>query len=242
VQHQVATRGFKLKLIPKRFREFRHVSSRNWLSHHFLIQFLRDAAKQHATGRLVDIGCGTKPYVSVFNPYVSQHLGVDMEKCPHGTDAVDVVGTAYDTTLPDNFCDTILCSEVLEHLEEPQRAVNEMYRILKIGGKVMLTVPFFWPVHEAPRDFYRYTNFGLRHLFETGSFEIVEIKPLTGFSAMHIQMFIYGTSCFKKVWLVWPLIRIFHHLLQYLALVLDKFESRPQYTNMYGLVAVKNPK
>jgi ubiquinone/menaquinone biosynthesis C-methylase UbiE len=69
---------------------------------------------------------------------------------------------------------------VLEHLERPQDALSETYRLLKPGGHAIVDTPFFWPTHEAPRDFYRYSPYGLRYLLESTGFEVVEILPLTG--------------------------------------------------------------
>jgi SAM-dependent methyltransferase len=69
---------------------------------------------------------------------------------------------------------------VLEHLEEPERGIAEAYRLLKPGGHVILTAPFIWWIHEAPRDFFRYSPFGLRYLLEEAGFEVVEVQPLAG--------------------------------------------------------------
>ena len=95
-------------------------------------------------------------------------------------DAVDIIAGAYDIPLPDENADTLLLTSVLEHLEEPERGIAEAYRLLKPGGHVILTAPFIWWIHEAPRDFFRYTPFGLRHLLEEAGFEVVEVQPLAG--------------------------------------------------------------
>lgn len=225
--------------VPKSLRKFPHVKRHNWLNHQLIIEFLQECSADHSCGTLVDIGCGVKPYKEIFAPFVEQHIGVDLDDGIHGKDSVDVVGTAYKTSLSQASCDTILCSEVLEHLEDPQRAIREMNRILVDGGKVVLTVPFFWPVHEAPRDFFRYTNFGLAYLFESNSFDILEIRPLTGFWAMEIQMLIYGTLSWKRRRLLSPFVTVTHHLLQHLALLLNRYDKKTEFTNLYGVVAIK---
>ncbi len=137
------------------------------------------SAQRWARGRLVDIGCGSKPWRALFAPYVTEHIGVDYLPEIRGT-TIDVVATAYEIPLPDGHADTLLLSAVLEHLERPADALREARRLLAPGGHAILTAPFIWPVHEAPRDFYRYSPFGLRHLLEETDFEVVEVLPLAG--------------------------------------------------------------
>jgi ubiquinone/menaquinone biosynthesis C-methylase UbiE len=137
------------------------------------------AAAGWAHGRLVDIGCGSKPWRDLFAPHVTEHVGVDYLPEIRGT-KIDVVATAYEIPLPDGHADTLLMSAVLEHLERPADALREARRLLAPGGHAILTAPFIWPVHEAPRDFYRYSPFGLRHLLEETAFEVVEVLPLAG--------------------------------------------------------------
>ena len=71
----------------------------------------------------------------------------------------------------------MLCTEVLEHLPEPQKAVDEFFRVLKPGGTLLLTTRFLFPIHDAPHDYFRYTKYGLRHLLRR--FEIVELHEET---------------------------------------------------------------
>ena len=138
------------------------------------------AAAHYARGRLVDVGCGTKPWEGLFAPYVDEHVGVDhVEKWRDGVRRVDVLATAYDVPLPDAHAATILLSEVLEHLERPEEGLRECYRLLEPGGHLILTTPFMWPIHDE-RDFFRYAPGGLRFLLESARFEVVELVPLAG--------------------------------------------------------------
>ncbi len=68
----------------------------------------------------------------------------------------------------------VLCTEVLEHLPEPQRAVDEMFRVLKPGGTLLLTTRFLFPIHDAPHDYFRFTKYGLRHLLRR--FDVLELR------------------------------------------------------------------
>jgi SAM-dependent methyltransferase len=77
--------------------------------------------------------------------------------------------------------DLILCSQTLEHVPEPKIVLNELHRILKPGGKLWLTAPLFYPEHEIPYDFYRYTRYGLAHLIEGAGFTIESLEWLEGY-------------------------------------------------------------
>jgi SAM-dependent methyltransferase len=152
----------------------------NWLAHQQLDGALADAAREHARGRLVDVGCGLKPYATTFAPYVSEHVGVDHPDSPHALTSVDVLATADSIPLEDATFETALLSEVIEHLESPLDALREVHRLLTPGGRLIVTTPFVWVLHEQPRDFYRYTPFALRWLLEQAGFTEVAVRPLAG--------------------------------------------------------------
>jgi len=152
----------------------------NRIAYRVMEQVLEYSADRYARGRLLDIGCGSKPWRGLFAPHVDEHIGIDFVPSERNPDAVDIIAGAYDIPLPDENADTLLLTSVLEHLEEPERGIAEAYRLLKPGGHVILTAPFIWWIHEAPRDFFRYSPFGLRHLLEEAGFEVVEVQPLAG--------------------------------------------------------------
>jgi SAM-dependent methyltransferase len=138
---------------------------------------LAGAAATHARGRLVDVGCGTKPWAPLFAPHVDEHVGVDHHAAA-GTP--DVIADAYAIPLDDASVDTVLLTEVLEHLEEPVRALREAHRLLRPGGAIIVTTPLFFQLHEEPRDFFRYTPFGLEHVLREAGFDAIEVRPLSG--------------------------------------------------------------
>ena len=129
---------------------------KNLLVHHLHDVRLRDAAARNLHGRLVDIGCGTKPYADMFRASVDEHVGVDHEASPHDTSQLDLFGSAYEIPAPDASFDCAVSTAVLEHLEEPERALRECHRVLKPGAAAIYSVPFIWHIHEAPRDLYRF--------------------------------------------------------------------------------------
>lgn len=228
-----------MSFIPKHLRGYPQIREHNWLNHQLIVTFLEEFAAVHASGTLVDVGCGQKPYRKVFESYVSQHIGVDLIESAGNNSSIDVVATAYHTALKDSSCDIVLCTEVLEHLETPLIAIREMARILTKGGIVLLTAPFFWPIHEAPRDFFRYSEYGLRYLFEQGGFEIIEIRPLTGFVVTCTQMSIYFCKRFLRRPGLRSVGRVVNWGLQHLALKLNRYDTSTMFTNLYGLVARK---
>ena len=201
---------------------------------------LKEYAEQYLSGTLIDIGCGTKPYQGLVSPHINKHIGVDHEECPHGTINVNLMGTAYKIPAENNSFESALCTAVLEHLEEPELALKECYRVLKPDGIAIYSVPFIWHLHEEPRDFYRFSKYGLRYLFEKTGFTILELKPLSGFWVTFGQLFTYNLYRLNKGPLRWfGIIHLIGLCLQTIAFVLDKFDKTEQWTWMYIVVARK---
>lgn len=119
--------------------------------------------------RTLDLGCGACP----LSRDLADSVGMDVAEGP----GVNVVGDAHDLPFEDEAFEQILCAAVLEHLHTPTRAVAEMARVLKPEGRVVLSIPFLFPVHEAPIDFQRFTEFGLKNLFQQ-HFSDVRIEAL----------------------------------------------------------------
>lgn len=126
----------------------------------------RQEISRYVHGILLDIGSRDKSYENMIKPYVTQHLGLDQPNTCHDKSKIDLFETAYNIPINDESFDTILCTAVLEHLEEPDKAIEEANRVLKRSGYALYTVPLFWHLHEEPRDFYRYTKYGLMYLFD----------------------------------------------------------------------------
>lgn len=210
---------------------FRHPneSAKNRLVYRTFEAALGDAAARYARGRMIDVGGGRKPWQPIFAAYVSEHVCVDhVEKEGVRGPTVDVVATAYDVPLPRSEAQTVLLTEVLEHLERPADAVAECFRLLEPGGHIIATTPLFWPVHDA-RDFYRYTPSGLRYLFETAGFEVVELRPLGGlWSTVAIEVS-YGLQRYRRPWSA-PAVDATCVSLQWLAKHVERVDNQPKFS------------
>jgi len=135
-----------------------------------------------ARGRLLDVGCGDKPYEHLFRPYVSEYIGVEHELTFGATAALargkaDVLYDGERLPFPDASFDTVLSVQVLEHTPQPAALVAEMARVLRPGGTLILTAPFSFRLHEEPHDYFRFSPHGLRDLCERSGLVIDEIHP-----------------------------------------------------------------
>lgn len=145
-------------------------------------RFIRAAAERHLRGRLLDVGCGSKWKADLVGDLVDAYVGLDHPGSMHDRSVVDVFGRADAMPLADATFDAVLCTSVLEHLEDPAAALREARRVLRPGGVGIYTTPMLWHVHEAPRDFYRFTPYGLRHLFEAAGWDVVSCEPMAGWA------------------------------------------------------------
>jgi SAM-dependent methyltransferase len=190
-------------------------------------------------GRVIDLGCGRSPYKEIILRKASAYIGVDWANSLHDQSNVDVFANLCGP-LPfeDDYADTLVSFQVMEHLPEPLLFLKESYRILKKGGKIFLTVPFMWHIHEQPYDYYRFTRYGLEYLFTKAGFKDIKIIENTGFWQMWTLKFNYYTKKFgrgplKILWIP------FWWLGQVISPVLDNLDRHPIETASYTAVATK---
>ncbi len=145
------------------------------------VQSLRGVAPQ-ARGRLLDVGCGSKPYEHIFRPFVAEYIGVEHEAtfsetaAEQGDKRPDVLYDGNRLPFDDNVFDTVLSVQVLEHTPRPAALVCEMGRVLKPGGILILTAPFSFRLHEEPHDYFRYSPHGLKQLCGDAGLTVVEMQ------------------------------------------------------------------
>lgn len=153
----------------------------DWLLQRALLKDIARALTNHARGRLLDVGCGGRPY-EAWIPAGVRYFG--LETSASVASRPDAWGLATELPFEDGSFDTILCTQVIEHLAEPAAAFQEMARVLGNGGRLILTAPQAWFLHEEPFDFYRYTRFGLEHLCHKAGLEPVDVRSQGGFWAL----------------------------------------------------------
>ena len=145
--------------------------------------------------QILDLGCGRSKYSKFF----PNRIGLD--HC--SGKGVNVIGDAHNLPFSSSSFSSVLSTEMLEHVQDPQRVVNEIERVLEPGGTVILTTRFVFPIHEAPHDYYRFTRYGLAYLFrnwsdveihaETASFEGIAVL----FQRMGYQSDFYASKAIK---------------------------------------------
>lgn len=152
----------------------------NWLIYDVNDRFLEKYTSNY-NGVLYDLGCGEAPYKEFFLQYVDEYIGVDWTKTLHNSQADIVADLNKAIHVDDEVADTVISLSVMEHLCEPQAFLNEACRILKPEGTMIFQVPWQWWVHEAPHDYFRYTPYGLRYMFEKAGFNKVDVQAQAGF-------------------------------------------------------------
>ena len=148
-----------------------------------LLQTQVRLASSHLRGRVLNVGSGT---AERYSPpvEVTEYVRMDISGGPN----VDVVGRAEDIPFPDASFDSVLSTKVFEHVENPELAAAEVSRILKRGGKLLITVPQWNELHEEPHDYWRYTKFGLQALFERHGCKLIQMDQRGGYYSVRAQM------------------------------------------------------
>ena len=152
--------------------------------------------RKHAKGKLLDLGCGNVPLYAAYKDYVTENICVDWGNTLHKNEHLDYELDLI-STLPfnDGEFDTIILSDVLEHVPVPEQLWKEMARILSCNGKIIMNVPFYYWIHEHPHDYYRYTEFALRRFVETYGLRLIQIKSIGG--SPEVMADIFGKSILR---------------------------------------------
>jgi SAM-dependent methyltransferase len=157
---------------------------------YFARKYLHLSISQSAhnvSGRLLDVGCGTKPYKSLFK--VESYIGLDIDT-PE-TRENKIADDFYDGAIfpyPTNSFDSAICNQVLEHVFNPEQFIREINRVLRPGGRLLLTIPFVWDEHEQPHDYARYSSFGLQALLTKNGFNILSHKKTGADASLIFQI------------------------------------------------------
>lgn len=137
--------------------------------------------------KIYDFGCGQKPYQIFAGNH--EYIGIDIDK---SNDKADIYADIANVPIDDNVADIVTSFFVLEHVEEPQKVINEKFRILKEGGELFMLVPLYWEEHEQPYDFYRFTRFAIEKMMKNSGFRNIQITELNSsysILGMHLARF-----------------------------------------------------
>lgn len=151
-----------------------------YLEQDSLLSALQTSAREVGGGRLLDIGCGRRPYASLFTN-ITHYVGIDLpSSISIGKDSPDVWASGLRLPFASGRFDVILCTQVLEHVPQPEHMIAEALRVLRAGGQLILTAPQTWGLHEEPHDYYRFTRYGLQYLLESVGFQVTRIEARGG--------------------------------------------------------------
>jgi len=238
---------FLKKLLPKGL-----VSRMNTPMFH-IYEFLKYASKlvKKAEG-LLDAGCGDSPYFDYFKH--SNYIGTDFLKVDKKYDKkkLSFVSNLGNLPLVDNSVDTVLLTQVLEHVPNPENYLKELFRVLKKDGKLFLSVPQQQEMHEEPYNFFYFTKPGLGKVLRGAGFEIRFIRPMGGyfhFLSYEIGLISrlifpqYFKNGFWKAVLFIPYLLslfIFNFIIGLIVFHLDFLDKNKKCTFGYTCYAVKN--
>lgn len=163
--------------------KFIHViSDPIWIENRGISKAMRCLIAQNTHNKKIwlDVGCGQRPYEFLFKD--CKYIGLDVEESgrPNHMKQPDLYYDGNNFPLDSNSFDGVLCTQVLEHVKNPSGLIQEMSRVLRKDGVVILSAPLTWREHEAPFDFFRYTEFGLTALFAEHGLVIKEVKKSSG--------------------------------------------------------------
>ena len=183
-------------------------SSATWVVRHALGTWLRaEGAALTGPVRVLDVGCGVKPYYPFFSHVASEYVGLDVVP----TESADLVGTVESLPIADGSFDVVLCTQVLEHCDDPAQAVRELRRVTAPGGRVLASTHGVQVYHPSPVDYWRWTHEGLRKLFrDNAGWASLEVRPAAGtasalamLAATFVEIALRRTAVARPpVWLV----------------------------------------
>lgn len=199
-----------------------------------LINGIREMSLAMRGGKLLDLGCGGKPYEQMFE--VDEYIGIDIEVSGHNHSAskIDMFYDGKKIPFADEYFEHVFSSEVFEHVFNIEELLGEINRVLKSGGKLGFTCPFVWDEHEQPYDFARYTSFAVEHMLTTNGFKLVKLTKSTCYFETVMQMlaaYIYQHVLPKNVYIKLVMTPLLVSPVNIVAIILSKV--LPKNSNFY---------
>lgn len=213
---------------------------------YYVNEFVKKASEEiPAESKVLDAGAGECVYRKYFShcDYVSSDYCVGDEHWDYKK--IDLVCKLSDIPVKDETFDYILCTQTLEHVPDPDKVISELGRVLKKNGKLFISAPFIHAEHQIPYDFYRYTQYGLRHLLESNNFKNIQIAHGGGYLIVsgnflkHMPALIFKNRCLAII--KWPMLVITNIIYKILILIDDNNKDNPNGpTFNYLVTATKN--
>jgi len=134
---------------------------------------------------VLDYGCGNMPYRSLFARSCHTYLGADLPGNELATEVIDAAGRVG---MADASCDVVLSTQALEHVHSPSAHLSECLRLLKPGGRLILSTHGYWIYHPDPSDYWRWTREGLCKIVREAGFDIRRVSALVGLPGVAVQL------------------------------------------------------
>lgn len=192
--------------------------------------------------KILDVGCGEKPYQKLFNAL--SYTGIDVKGGGHNDKykQVDLFFDGINIPFPDNSFDVVICTEVFEHVTDPEKLLKEISRVLNTGGQIYFTIPFTWNEHSIPYDFRRYTRYGLQKIFKESGLTVTKLEGTGGIFGVCGQLLaasMFEMSYKKPKAIRALIILLFCFPVQLISILLDKIFKIGWMTLNYCVVAKK---
>lgn len=156
-------------------------------------------------GKVLDVGCGNKPYVPLYS--AQEYVGLEIDSSANRFDKL--ADHFYDGEVfpfENETFDSVVSNQVFEHVPDPDRFLNEVSRVLKANGLVLMTVPFVWDEHEQPHDYTRYSSYGIRAILMRHNFEVIELHKSVDDIRVIFQLL--NVYVYKKISTKWPVVNM----------------------------------
>jgi SAM-dependent methyltransferase len=216
----------------------------SYLVYKYLIPALELAVKENATGKVIDLGCGNKPYLSFFTGKIDSYVGCDFVQ--NKFNSVNVICDVCEVPFPDAQFDTCFSTQVLEHIKVPEAMILEAFRLLKPGGKLILSAPLYWPEHGEPYDYSRFTRYGLNEMLTKSGFTNIQVSENGGAWATAGQSIAHAFMYSTRQNILFRVLRFAFYRLSFIRIsnklfsYLDRKDYNPVNTMNYVVVAEKS--
>lgn len=159
----------------------RYLNGSSYLTAAITADYYSEYIPKYVKGVTADLGCGFAPMYQYYKEYTEKVICIDWANSLHKNKILDMrCDLSKPLDLEDGSIDTVILSDVLEHIFNPKSLLREIYRILRADGTVLLNTPFTYPEHEKPYDYFRYTEFFFRKMVKEIGYELAVIKKVGG--------------------------------------------------------------